>query len=128
MIRLFNTASLLTVLALTPGVALAQAHDHAAMAGHDHRAAPAASTSAAAPASAPSDVVVKVNGLVCDFCARSLEKTFMGTRKVARVAVDLNSKEVRIAFRPGQTIDDATIRKLVTNAGYAVVNGQRVRA
>lgn len=71
------------------------------------------------------DVVVKVNGLVCDFCARSLEKTFRKTGKVSGVSVDLTTKEVRLKFAPGADIDDATIRKLVKDAGYAVVDVRR---
>jgi copper chaperone CopZ len=79
----------------------------------------------AGPAVGAPDVVVKVNGLVCDFCARSLEKTFRKTGKVSGVSVNLTAKEVRLKFVSGASLDDATIRKLVTNAGYAVVSVQR---
>lgn len=79
----------------------------------------------AGPAVGAPDVVVKVNGLVCDFCARSLEKTFRKTGKVFGVSVDLTAKEVRLKFAAGASLDDATIRKLVTEAGYAVVGVQR---
>jgi copper chaperone CopZ len=79
----------------------------------------------AAPAVGAPDVVVKVNGLVCDFCARSLEKTFRKTGKVSGVSVDLTAKEVKLKFAPGGALNDATIRKLVTDAGYAVVSLQR---
>jgi copper chaperone CopZ len=74
------------------------------------------------------DVVVKVNGLVCDFCARSLEKTFKKTGKVSGVSVDLTAKQVRLKFALGATLDDATIRKLVKDAGYAVVDLKRTAA
>jgi copper chaperone CopZ len=74
------------------------------------------------------DVVVKVNGLVCDFCARALEKTFQRTGKVAGVSVDLTAKEVRLKFVKGSNLDDAVIRKLVKDAGYAVVAVNRVAA
>jgi len=87
----------------------------------DIKAAPGAAV--AAP-----DVVVKVNGLVCDFCARSLEKTFRRTGKVSGVSVDLTAKEVRLKFAAGANIDDATIRKLVKDAGYAVVDVRRTAA
>jgi hypothetical protein len=74
------------------------------------------------------DVVVKVNGLVCDFCARSLEKTFRRTGKVSGVSVDLTAKEVRLKFAAGANLEDAVIRKLVKDAGYAVVDLRRKAA
>lgn len=83
---------------------------------------------AATAAVASPDVVVKVNGLVCDFCARALEKTFAKTGKVAGVSVDLTAKEVRLKFVKGATLDDATVRKLVKDAGYAVVSVRRTAA
>ena len=79
----------------------------------------------AGPAVGSPDVVVKVNGLVCDFCARSLEKTFRRTGKIAGVSVDLTAKEVRLKFAAGQSLDDAVIRKLVRDAGYTVVDVRR---
>jgi copper chaperone CopZ len=82
----------------------------------------------AGPAVAAPDVVVKVNGLVCDFCARSLEKTFRRTGKVSGVSVDLTAKEVRLKFAAGANLDDAVIRKLVKDAGYAVVDVRRKAA
>lgn len=107
---MFKTLALAAVLFASPVAAAAQA-----------KPAPAAAT-------APADVVVKVNGLVCDFCARSLEKAFKGTKTVSHVAVDLTAKEVRLSFLPGQSLDDAAIKRLVTSAGYAVVGVQRRQA
>ena len=74
---------------------------------------------------ANADVVVKVNGLVCDFCARALEKTFKKTGKVSGVSVDLTAKEVRLKFNEGANLDDTIVRKLVKDAGYAVVSLRR---
>jgi copper chaperone CopZ len=125
-------AAALAALALPAAAQAADPH-----AGHDHGGMDAkamaehmkthkgqAKTPAAAKVGAP-DVVVKVKGLVCDFCARSLEKTFMRTGKVSGVSVDLTAKEVRLKFSAGGALDDATIRKLVTDAGYAVVDVRR---
>ena len=35
--------------------------------------------------------VVNVNGMVCDFCARGIEKTFVKDKAVKRIDVDLES-------------------------------------
>jgi mercuric ion binding protein len=63
-----------------------------------------------------------VNGMVCGFCATGIEKTFKAQPQVKTVNVDLEKKLVTIATKEGQTIDDAKLKKLIANAGYAVVN------
>jgi len=62
-----------------------------------------------------------VNGKVCGFCATGIEKTFKAQPEVKTVDVDLENKLVTIQTKPGQTLDDAKIRKLLGNAGYSVV-------
>ena len=42
--------------------------------------------------------VVNVNGMVCDFCARGIEKTFVKDKAVKRVDVDLERGKVLIAY------------------------------
>lgn len=61
-----------------------------------------------------------VNGLVCSFCAAGIEKTFKALPEVDTVRVDLDSKLVTIGTRPDRTLDDATITKSITDAGYSV--------
>ena len=61
---------------------------------------------------------IKVSGLVCDFCARSLEKLFLKRGDVAGIKVDLGKGSVVVAMKPGLTIDDATLTKLITDSGY----------
>ncbi len=68
---------------------------------------------------------VKVSGLVCDFCARSLEKVFLKRGDVAGINVDLGKGSVAVAMKPGLTIDDATLTKLITDSGYKVSAIQR---
>jgi copper chaperone CopZ len=80
----------------------------------------------AKPASAASSgAIVKVNGLVCDFCVQALTRTFKREAAVDGFDMDLDSKEIRMTFKPGMTMDDAAIRKVVTNAGYSVVGISR---
>lgn len=66
-------------------------------------------------------IVVEINGLVCDFCARALEKVFGKREEVTGIDVNLDTKLVTIGFKKGADIDDATITKLITDAGYNVV-------
>ncbi len=70
-------------------------------------------------------VLVQVNGLVCDFCARALEKVFAKRDEVASFNVDLTSKVMTLGLKPGQVLDDAAIAELVKKAGYNVVKIER---
>lgn len=63
-----------------------------------------------------------VNGLVCAFCATGIEKTFKAQPAVDNVKVDLENKLVTIDTKSLEKLDDATITKLLTDAGYTVTN------
>ncbi len=68
---------------------------------------------------------VKVDGLVCDFCARALEKV-LGTRDdVNAIKVDLDNGLVVVDMKPSKTIDDATLTKLIMDSGYNVRDIQK---
>ena len=70
-------------------------------------------------------IAVEINGLVCDFCARALEKVFGKRSEVSGIDVNLDTKLVTIGFKKAADIDDATITKLITDAGYNVVKINR---
>ena len=70
-------------------------------------------------------VNVDVNGMVCDFCARALEKVFSEKQEVAAIDVDLDNGRISINFNNGADLEDSTIQKLVTNSGYDVVKINR---
>lgn len=61
-----------------------------------------------------------VNGLVCDFCARALEKTFGKEEAVESINVDLDEKIITIHLNKGQTLDNKTVMQLINDAGYDV--------
>jgi len=66
------------------------------------------------------DVSVGLSGLVCDFCAIALNKTFKKRKEVSGTYVDLDTKTLSVTFYDGKTLDDGTITKLVERAGYNV--------
>ncbi|MDX2235865.1 MAG: heavy metal-associated domain-containing protein [Hyphomonadaceae bacterium] len=90
--------------------------------------APAQPKSPPSAAAFAADAEVSVNGLVCDFCAQVLDKSFKRRAEVAAIRVDLTTKVVSIDFKPGATLDDATLRTIITNAGYAVTAIRRTGA
>ena len=110
---MFKTIALACALfAAAPAVADAQP-----------KRAPAQKAGQRAPIAA--DAVVSVNGLVCDFCAQAIEKSFRRRAEVNDIRVDLTAKLVSIDFKPNLNLDDTAIRQIVTNAGYTVTNVRR---
>ena len=66
--------------------------------------------------------VVSVMGMVCDFCARGIEKTFKRDKSVTKVDVDLSMGKVLIAFASTAPIDREAIDRKI------LANGQNVTA
>jgi copper chaperone CopZ len=98
--------------------------------------APALAASPVGPASPPASatvraghevVTVKVNGMVCDFCARAVEKVFRKRTEVADLTIDLDEGTIVFDMVPGKTIDDAVLSKLIKDAGYALVSIERAQ-
>lgn len=78
-----------------------------------------------AHAAAAQMVTVKVNGLVCDFCARSIEAMMKKRADVEGVHVDLDKGAVHLKLKPNATLDDPTLKKLITDSGYNVTGIER---
>ena len=70
-------------------------------------------------------IKASVNGLVCAFCATGIEKTFKAQEAVENIKVDLENKLVTIGTKKDKTLDDATVTKLITDAGYSVTGIER---
>jgi len=68
-----------------------------------------------------------VNGMVCGFCATAIEKTFKKQPEVSTVNVDLKDRLVTVTTKPGQTLDDSKVKKLLTNSGYSVASINRAK-
>ncbi|MDA1353999.1 MAG: heavy metal-associated domain-containing protein [bacterium] len=83
--------------------------------------------SVALPVFAGEMIHVKVNGLVCDFCARALEKVFLKHESVSKISVNLNNGTVDIELKHDHDISDETVSKLITDSGYNVVKIDRAK-
>ena len=62
--------------------------------------------------------VVNVQGMVCDFCARGIEKTFKKDKNVKKIDVDLSKGKVLIAYNNNQEIKFDDIKEKI------LINGQ----
>jgi len=71
--------------------------------------------------------VVSVIGMVCDFCAQGIEKTFEKDKTVKKIDVDLNKGKVLIAYSKNKKIEYKEIeQKILSNGqnatGLKVIN------
>ncbi len=62
--------------------------------------------------------VVNVIGMVCDFCARGIEKTFKKDANVKKIDVDLSKGKILIAYNNSQEIKFDDIKEKI------LINGQ----
>lgn len=65
-------------------------------------------------------IEMKVNGLVCGFCAQGIEKTLRRNPATADVVVSLEDRLVAVATKEGQDIPDEELKKALTASGYDV--------
>ncbi len=73
-------------------------------------------------------VKIKVDGMVCAFCAGAIEKKMKANKETAEVYVSLENKIVAVALKSGQKLDDAKLKAQIADAGYEVKSIERVDA
>ena len=66
--------------------------------------------------------IVDVKGMVCDFCARGIEKTFYDDKEVMKVNVDLNAGKVLVAYLSTKKIDIEEIKNIFLINGQTATN------
>jgi len=76
-------------------------------------------------AASAATIEMKVNGLVCGFCAQGIEKTLRKNPATADVLVSLEDRLVAVATKEGQDISDADLKHALTESGYEVKAIQR---
>jgi len=70
---------------------------------------------------------IHVKGLVCDFCARSVEKTFGKIKSIDSIKVDLDAGFIRLKLKEGKTLSDEKIAKLIKANGYSLESIKRYK-
>jgi len=72
--------------------------------------------------------VVSVIGMVCDFCARGIEKTFQKETGVKKIDVDLANGKVLIAYTAAAKIVNKDIEQKILSNGQTVTDIQILTA
>ena len=68
---------------------------------------------------------ITVNGLVCDFCARAVEKVFKNEFELKSIGIDLSERLITVQLPAGTEISDEKIKELIVDSGYAFVAVKR---
>ena len=69
--------------------------------------------------SQPGTVVqLTVDGLVCNFCATNISKTFSKLPEVSEVYVNLAAKAVLLQLKEGKKLPEDQTKQIVTEAGF----------
>jgi len=63
---------------------------------------------------------LEVAGLACPFCAYGIEKQLNGLEGVERVDTQLKEGAVMVIMAEGATLDEATARQAVEDAGFTL--------
>ena len=66
-------------------------------------------------------IEMDVNGLVCAFCAQGIEKSLKAFPATEAVFVSLEHRIVAVQLKDGADIDDAALKKAITDSGYTLV-------
>lgn len=72
--------------------------------------------------------IVSVTGMVCDFCARGIEKTFKKVAGVNKIDVDLANGKVLLAYAASTKIVDEDIEQKILSNGQTVTDIQILTA
>ena len=66
------------------------------------------------------DVVLRVDGLACPFCAFGIEKKLMDVPAVAGMDILLNDGKVILQLREGERLDAVALNRAVEDAGFTL--------
>lgn len=61
--------------------------------------------------------VISVNGMVCDFCARGIERTFKKDKSVQKIDVDLSRGKVLVIYNQSAKVDFEDIKQKILSNG-----------
>lgn len=63
-------------------------------------------------------VALKVDGMVCAFCAQGLEKKFSAVKGLKDLEIKLENKTIRFNLDDGAALNDKKIEEIIKDAGF----------
>ena len=71
--------------------------------------------------------IINVNGMVCDFCARGIQKTFLKDPNVEKIDVDLAKGKVTIAYLNKDPINFNNIKEKILSNGQTATSMKLIK-
>lgn len=71
-------------------------------------------------------IKAEVNGMVCAFCAKGIEKKLNALPQKQSAFVDLKSRVVALQLKEGQDVSNDAFSKVIEDAGYSISKLERV--
>ncbi len=71
---------------------------------------------------------IHVDGLACPFCAYGIEKKLGAVKDVQRIDVDIASGTVNVTMAEGVTLEEATAKRAVKEAGFSLRSFEQVQS
>lgn len=71
---------------------------------------------------ATNTIKAEVNGMVCAFCAKGIEKKLKSLPETQSTFVDLSHRIVVLELKEGQHVTDSAFSQVIQDAGYSVSN------
>jgi cation transport ATPase len=75
---------------------------------------------------AASSIKAEVNGMVCAFCAKGIEKKLKSLPEAQNVFVDLKEHIVVLELKDGHSVAMDDFKKIINDAGYDVSKAELV--
>ena len=72
-------------------------------------------------------VIINVRGMVCEFCAWGIEKTFFKDQNVTKIDIDLSKGKVLIAYKLDVKINFDNIKNKILSNGLDVTSMELIK-
>jgi Cu+-exporting ATPase len=67
------------------------------------------------------EITLKISGMTCDHCAKTVEKSIKALKGISQVHVDLATQNAEVSYS-SESVSLDQIKRAITEAGYQVVN------
>lgn len=74
---------------------------------------------------AAESIKMRVEGMVCAFCASSIEKKLKALPATSEIYINLEKRVVAITTKDGKAVSDDELKKIIVDAGYQLQSVER---
>jgi len=75
---------------------------------------------------ASDDILVKMDGMTCEMCVKTIKKKFKKQDSVENITGNFDEQNVTIDVKEGHTLSDETIKEIVDWAGFDLIEINRL--